>query len=52
MFLHTAPYHPEQASTSIAYVALSRATRMETLQVVNFDPAKYVLLPVRSRSAR
>lgn len=28
--------------TSLAYVALSRATRMETLQVVNFDPAKYV----------
>ena len=26
----------------IAYVALSRATRMETLQVVNFDPSKCV----------
>lgn len=23
-----------------AYVALSRATRMEALQVLNFDPAK------------
>ena len=27
---------------STAYVALSRATRMETLQVVNFDPSKCV----------
>ena len=25
----------------VAYVALSRATRMETLQVLNFDPSKY-----------
>lgn len=25
-----------------AYVALSRATSMEQLQVLNFDPAKYV----------
>ena len=28
----------------LAYVALSRATRMETLQVINFNPDKYVLL--------
>ena len=31
-----------------AYVALSRATRMETLQVLNFDPSKYVRLALFS----
>ena len=32
----------------LAYVALSRATRMETLQVLNFDPSKYVRLSLFS----
>lgn len=37
--------HPNiQPNYHAAYVALSRATRMETLQVLNFDSSKYVCL--------
>lgn len=45
-FPHHPPFLYPRASVDVvhvAYVAISRATSLESLQIINFNPAKYVM---------